>query len=301
MRYGQFSLDFLLPTIERDDVPRRIKDFSELRQILSASRIKDVYCRSPIYFSFTGRGKVWTVKCNNGYLILLPHPNIRNTLLVFFPFLYSASEFPEQIERLINCSSFLTKYNEVLLARIPKTIADEVLAGMNCAKAKVQHVDEKKLDWVYPSYDLSVESLLNPQGAQLSIYRNKINKFRDQGIKEVTAKEVARERRMAVTQINKSWIRIKQKRGTTLRDQGISASDLIGPYRTLARLSEEVTSDIDGIFLKRENVFIAFSFWEKLRNSDTVPSFAAMTSSYEPGLSEYLYRCVAKRVKDQYR
>jgi hypothetical protein len=73
------------------------------------------------------------------------------------------------------------------------------------------------------------------------------------------------------------------------------------PYRALARLSEEVTSDIDGIFLKRENAYIAFSFWEKLRNWHTVPCFAAMTSSYEPGLSEYLYSCIAERVEDRYR
>src|SRR5262249_5315730 len=69
--------------------------------------------------------------------------------------------------------------------------------------------------------------------------------------------------------------------------------------RSLARLSEELTSDIDGIFLQRENVYVAFSFWEKPRNCDTAPCFAAMTSSYEPGLSEYLYRCIAERLADQ--
>src|SRR5258708_9744901 len=166
VRHGQFSVDFLLPTIERDDddVPHRIDDFSELRRILSSSTTEDAYCRSPIYFALTGRGKVWTVKCNEGYLILLPHPNIHNTLLVFFPFVSSASEFMDQIERLNNFSSFLTKYNEVLLARIPETIADEVLAGMNCARPKVQCFYEKKLDWVYPSYDVGVGSLLNSHG-----------------------------------------------------------------------------------------------------------------------------------------
>jgi hypothetical protein len=283
-------------------VPDRINDFSHLRRILSASITEDAYCRSTIYFAFTGRGEVWTIKCDKSHLILLPHPNIRNTLLIFFPFISTASEFAQQIEQLSNFSSFLTKYNEVLLARIPETIAGEVLAGVDCVKGKVQHVDERKLDWVYPSYDLCVESLLNPQGARLSIYRNKIRKFRKQGIEVVTAKEVPpHELRMAVGRINKSWIRTKLRNGTSLRDQGTTTYELMDPYRTLARLSKEVTSDIDGIFLKRENAYIAFSFWERPRNWDTVPSFAAMTSSYEPGLSEYLYRCIAERVEDRYQ
>jgi hypothetical protein len=232
----------------------------------------------------------------------LPHPNIDNTLLVFFPFVSNASELVEQIERLGNFSSFLVEYDEVLLARIPEAIADEVLAGVGCAGAKVQHVDEEKLDWVYPSYDLCVESLLNPRGPRLSIYRNKISKFRKQGIEVITAKEVPPdELRVAVKQINESWIRTKLKSGTSLGDQDITTYELTDPYDTLARLSEEVTSDIDGIFLKRDNVYIAFSFWERPRHGYTVPSFAAMTSSYEPGLSEYLHRCIAERVRDRYQ
>jgi hypothetical protein len=296
MRHSQFSLAPLFESAMSQSEPDRINDFFDLRQILSASATKDAYCRSPLYFSFTGRGNVWTVKCNNGYLILLPHPNITNTLLVFFPFVSSALELTEQIERLRNFSSFLTKYKEVLLARIPETIA----VGIDCAKAKAQHVDERKLDWVYPCYDLSVERLLNPQGPDLSIYRNKIGKFRKHGIEVITAKNLPPHKlRIAVRQINKSWIKLKS--GAWLPDQRITTRELIGPYRALARLSEDVTSDIDGIFLKRENDYIAFSFWEKPRNWDTVPCFASLTSSYEPGLSEYLYRCTAECVKDRYR
>jgi hypothetical protein len=298
---GHPALDLLLSSDERVDAPHRIIDFSDLRRILSSSFTADAYCRSAVYFAFTGRGEVWTISCNAGYLILLPHPNIHNVLLVFFPFASSPSEFMEQIERLSHFPSFLMTYDEVLLARIPEAIADEVLAGMDCATAKVQRVNEKKMDWIFPSYDVSVESLLQPRGAKLSKYRQKIGKFRDKGIAVVNAKELApRELRMAVVRINVSWIRTKLKNDALLRELS-TTSELMDPYRTLARLSEEVTSDIEGIFLKRENVYIAFSFWEKLRNGDTVPCFAAMTSTYEPGLSEYLHRCIAERVKDRYQ
>jgi Phosphatidylglycerol lysyltransferase, C-terminal len=285
MRHGQFS---------RGE-PDRINGFSELRRILSNSIAEDVFCRSPLYFAFTGRAEVWTVQHNNVYLILLRHPNISNTMLVFFPFISSSSELTGQIKILKNCSSFISNY-EVLLARIPEKIA----VSVDCRKAKIQHVDEKILDWAYPSYDLCVESFLNPQGAALSNYRNMIRRFRKQEIQVITAKEIPRcELQMAVKQINDSWILTKQKRGTWLSNQDID--ELKAPYRALADASEDETSDIDGIFLKRENAYIAFSFWEKLRYSYTVPCFAAMTSSYEPGLSEFLLRCIAEHVKDRYR
>jgi hypothetical protein len=292
-----------------DDL-HRIGDFSDLRRILSASATKDAYCRSAIYFAFTGRGNVWTMKCNERHLILLRHPNIDDTLLVFFPFASSASELMEQIEQLSlflkierssHSSSSLGTYSEVLLARIPEKIADKVLA-MDSAAATVQHINEEKLDWAYPSYDLCVKGLVKPQGPEFSIYRNKIRKFCTEGIEVITAKEVPPDEvRVAVRQINESWIRTKLKSGTSIGDQGLTAYELTDPYDALARLSEEVTSDIDGIFLKRDDAYIAFSLWERPRIGDTVPSFAAMTSSYEPGLSEYLHRCIADRVKDRYK
>ena len=104
----------------------------------------------------------------------------------------------------------------MLLARIEQEIAEKVLAGIDCANARFQHVDEKKLDWVYPSYDLCVQSLLNPLGAKFSIYRNKISKFRKQGINIIAAGDmVPREFRTAIARINKSRIRTKMNSGTS--------------------------------------------------------------------------------------
>jgi hypothetical protein len=229
------------------------------------------------------------------------HPNITNTLLVFFPFVSGASELTEQINRLFHFSSSLSGYKEVLLARIEEKIAGQVLADEAHADA-LQPFDEKKLDWVYPSYDICVESLLNPLGPRFSIYRNKIGKFRKQGIEIIPASQMPSPREFcrAITSINKSWIQTKVDSGTLLRED-ITESELKAPYRALIRASKTSTSDIDGIFLKKDNAYIAFSLWETPSIGDTAPSFASMTSSYEPGLSEYLYRCTAERVKDRYR
>jgi hypothetical protein len=288
-----------------DDRLGEIKDFSRLRQILSTSVTEDAYCRSPTYYDFTGRGKGWTLKYKDRYLILVPHPNIRNTLLVFFPFVSTVSEFIDQIKRLGEFRTFLTKYDKVLLARIEEEIANQVLTHEDRASLGLEHFEEEKLDWIYPSYDVCVESLLNPQGAQFGIYRNKIGKFRRQGISVISARDMRpREFCRAIAEVNANWIRTKVKSGILSRDditESELTAELTAPYRALIRASKTLKADIDGIFLKREDDYIAFSLWETPSNWDTVPSFASMTSSYEPGLSEYLYRCTAERVKDRYR
>ncbi len=297
------------PDDSGDDVPDEISDFSNLRSILSASDTQDAYCRSPTYYDFTGRGKGWTVKYTvegeDRYLILVPHPNLRSALLVFFPFVTTYSQLIDRVRHLSRFRKFLARYDKVLLARIEEEIANQVLKHEDCASLGLKRFEEKLLDWIYPSYDLCVESLLSPRGAQFSKYRNKINKFREQGINVVLARDMRpREFCRAIAKVNANWIRTKVKGGILSREN-ITESELTAvlkaPYRALVRASKTLESDIDGIFLKRENDYIAFSLWETPSKWDTAPSFASMTSSYEPGLSEYLYRCTAEHVKDQYR
>jgi hypothetical protein len=86
-----------------------------------------------------------------------------------------------------------------------------------------------------------------------------------------------------------------------VREDATNAPQLKAPYRALIRTSKTSKSDLDGFFLRRRGDYIAFSLWETPSTGDTVPSFASMTSSYEPGLSEYLYRCTAERVIGRYQ
>jgi hypothetical protein len=225
---------------------------------------------------------------------------VKNTLLIFFPFISSTLELVEQIQELGNFTSFLHSFNEVLLARIPESFADQVLKEKaHLHNSRLEQVDEKKLDWAYPSYDVLLENLLDPIGSELKTYRKKVRKFCSGGIDIINLKAMEpRELRLAVTQITQSWTRTKAKGSISFRDPAVY--ELMDPYRALARLSEDVTSRIDGLILRREQAYIAFSFWEAPRkNRHTVPCFAALTFSYEKGLSEYLYRCVAERLTEQ--
>src|SRR5215470_12535380 len=93
--------------INTEGLPDEVTDFTELRKILSKSPTCDVYCRSSLYFAVTGRSRVWTVKQGNNYLIMLPHPNIKRTLLVFFPFICDSIDLVNQLTVLYNCRAFL--------------------------------------------------------------------------------------------------------------------------------------------------------------------------------------------------
>jgi hypothetical protein len=271
-----------------DDVLVEISDFKKLRDILSSSPTRDAYCRSALYYVFTGRGEVWTVKHRNNYLILLRHPNVIDCLLVFFPFVSDVFDLVEQVKALCRCKSFLMGFNEVLLARLPAPVAEglmnKALHLQNTFHCMLENVDEKKLDWAYPSYDVQLQKLLNPEGGKLETYRNKIRKFNQFDVKVIRPESLDEiELRKVVTQINKSWIRTKSKNGSVRPSRGI-LRELIEPYATLVRIHSDITLAIDGLILKRGGGYLAFSFWERSAKGDTVPCFAALPCSYEKGL-----------------
>jgi hypothetical protein len=283
-----------------DDLLVEASDFKKLRDILSSSPTRDAYCRSALYYVFTGRGQVWTIKHRNNYLILLRHPNVIGCLLVFFPFISNAFDLAEQVNALCRYESFLMGFNEVLLARIPAPVAEglmnKALHLQNTFHCMLENVDEKKLDWAYPSYDVQLKKLLTPEGGKLETYRNKIrkfhrfNKFDVKVIRPDCLDEI--ELRKIVTQITKSWIRTKSKNGSVRPSRDI-LRELIDPYAALVRLRRDITLAVDGLILKRGEAYLAFSFWERPANGDTVPCFAALPCSYEKGLSEYLHYCIA--------
>jgi hypothetical protein len=284
-----------------DHAPDDVRDFNKLREILSKSGTRDIYCRSALYFAFTGRGKVWTVRHGDSYLVLVPHPNLFGILLVFFPFVSDVIDLAEQVQALCNCRSFLKKFQEIYLARIPDSVAAEIAKkalGHNSLNCELEVINEARLDWAHPSYDVCLKSLANLGGGKLlAKYRNKVRKFRDQG-KEIIGARILdqQELRKAISQISASWIQTKLNSNNSPRDFGIAIDDLIDPYQALAELSSDLTLEIDGLILKRGGAYIAFSLWETPRNGDIVPCMAAVPRSHEKGLSEYLYYCIAWRL-----
>jgi hypothetical protein len=291
---------------DNDNAPARVDDFNKLRRILSRSRTCDVYCRSSLYFAFTGRGTIWTIRHGDDYLVLVRHPNIVGVLLVFFPFISDAIDLVEQVQALYSCKSFLKQFQEVLLARIPESVAREVetkAVGHNRLDCKLKVVNETKLDWAYPSYDICLERLAHPEGGKLKTYRKKVRKFCDQGVETIKLRTLdLQERRKAVSQVNASWIQSKINNGNSFWNLGGPLRDLKDPYDALAQLNSDITLEIDGLILKRKGAYVAFSLWERPRKGDIVPCMAALPCSYERGLSEYLYCCIAHRLRnDGYR
>jgi hypothetical protein len=279
--------------------PAEVDDFTKLREILSRSSAADVYCRSTLYFAFTGRAKVWTIKDRDNYLVLVRHPNIVSILLVYFPFVSTATDLAEQVRALCNCKSFLTSFQEVRLARIPEPVAIEVLKKDNSLDCRLEIIRETKLDWIYPSYDVCLKGLLEPKGSKLKTYRKKIRKFCDRDIEIVRPKILDQQgRRNAVLGVTKSWIRTKLKSDDALQSFALRR-ELMAPYRALAQLNDNFTLEIDGLILKRRGAYVAFSLWERPSSGDIVPCIAALPYSHEKSLSEYLYYCTARLLESE--
>jgi len=296
-----YNLDSATPVQNDSDTPNEINDFRKLRDILSQSRSEDVYCHSASYFAFTGRGTVWTIKHGDNYLVLVRHPNAIGILLVFFPFISDLVDLTEQVQALCNCKSFLNRFQEVLLARIPESIATEIAkkeVGHNSIDYKLKIIDEVNLDWAYPSYDVCLKRLVGPGESNLKTYRKKVRKFCDQGVEIVEPKAFdQQEWRNAVNHVNTSWIQTKLRSNNSPQNLGVSLADLKDPYRALAEL--DLTLEIDGLILKRKGAYVAFSLWERPRNGGIVPCIAALPCSHERGLSEYLYYCIAHQLLNE--
>jgi hypothetical protein len=287
-----------------------VHDYGKLRELLTESLALDSYCRSALYFALTGRtktgaSKIWIVSYQLKHLILLSHPNIAKTLLVFFPFVATAMDLVTQLDALCKCKKFLSRFegHEIRLARIPKTIAEEFFSEhlAHLLHCKAEQIQEDVLDWVYPSYDIDLQKLLNLEGRKLKIYRKKLRQLLDQPItvhrpRDIDPADVVK----IVRAVNKGWIRTKRSKDLPAQTSyDPSARDLMSCYRAMANFNMKSSIAIDGLILKRGEEFLAFSFWEPPSPGKTVACLAALPVSHEKGLSEYLYYVIAKRLRDE--
>ena len=279
------------------------ENLPDLQKILRASNSEDAYCRSYLYYALTGRGTVWAIEHEDVWIICARHPNISRNLLIFFPFAKDAAQLEAQIRTLSHHPTFLSQFSRVLLARIAETTCNELFFGKKeivLPGTRLRRVSEKVLDWVFPSYDVSLEKLAAGAGSDLACFRNKIRQFDARNVDVIALQEMkSSEIENAIRDISRAWLRnrLARKRGSS----GRGHDDLIGPYDWLAKLNSPdlrcKRPDIDGIFLRRGSEYIAFSLWEEVPSChDTVPSIAALPGSCERGLPEFLRFQMVKKL-----
>jgi hypothetical protein len=274
---------------------------TSLRHLLKESKIPDAYCNSALYYMFTGRGHGWRLSYGKNSIVLLLHPNISDSILAFFPFAHNHADFLYQVGVLANYRSFITKFKNVFLARIPQPINDFTFGehlNIDFGLCHLQRVVEEKLDWAYPSYDVSLERLADPTGGDLALYRKKIRKFRAKEIEIINIKDLARkEIEKIVMEVAQRWVLTKYKQLQWPKDERNRHFDeLLEPYISLTQFKDLDALNIDGLAIRRSDGYIAFSFWETPPVGEIVTCMAALPYSHEKGLSEYLYHCIAKRL-----
>jgi hypothetical protein len=234
-------------------------------------------------------------------MIMVRHPHVKQTLLVFFPFISNVTDFANQIAALASCKLFLNQFQDILLARVPESIATGLFeARINSLSSRLEAVREETMDWAYPSYDICLQSLTEPLGSKLKTYRHKVRTFLDasEAAKVIRFDALShREIRHALRQITAGWVKMRSARNTS--DAG--EFDVGDFYDKMTVLIEDPALRIDGLILKRANAYIAFGLWERRAEGDIVPVFAALPPFREAGLSEYIHYCIACRLlEDRY-
>ena len=281
--------------------------FDRLKEILRSSRSVDAYVRSPLYFAFTGRKRLLYLHSKDFDLIACTHPNDDSTLLLFIPFVYDERSFRSCINAIVRnlqnsqqpeLFEIFRLFDSVHIARVPKSLTGlEEPEGYSIVNG-CQIQREKKLDWIFPSYDVLLSRSVDPVGHRLAVYRNKLNKYRGRGVTAVPFAEVPeKERVWAMRSIAERWAENKLEGGRNGSNLPFSGAELLEPYEYLAALTKNPVFSVDGIFLKRGSEYIAFRLWENSGDyAHTVSSFAALLATYEPGCSEYLHYEAARRL-----
>lgn len=276
-----------------------LQDPLRLQRLLQTSTSRDVYARSALYYWLTGRGNVTRFKNKHGIIISTPHPNIPKASLYFFPFAEQSVDLAQQINDLRRYDKSI-KVDTAYLARIPEAIANEFLEQRDNVIPRhltIERIDEKYLDWAFPSYDISLEKLIEAKGSDMTCFRKKSRKFSEREVSVVPIKALSRlQIRGLIHEISHQWARNSLIHKDALGPTADEAT-LVAPYNWLASfLSEQHQFNgvlFDGIFLKRQDEYIGFGIWEKVSRGTTVPGIAALPKTYEKGLSEYLYLQIA--------
>ncbi len=283
-----------------------------LKQSLSRSEAKDVYVKSPLYYAFTGRNGLWYFQSNGIKFVGCVHPNDNLTRLLFMPFVSDQDSFDLHINAIASnlqggdstpLCKWIYECENVHIARVPKRFIskDDIAGGKFSMKGFVVEVHrESKLDWMFPSYDVSLQSSAYPVGPRLSAYRNKLNKFRARGIDTVVFGDLMETERVnAIQSISERWVENKLTNHKEDTNFSFDYEELLAPYQFIANLTVNRELPVDGIFLKRGNEYLAFWLWENNRRyNDPVPCLAALQATSEPGCCEYLHYQAARRLLD---
>ena len=280
------------------------RHFLDLQRLLAQAPTKDAYAKSALYYALTGRGKVWLI---SGKIVCTNHPNRGDgELLVFFPFAEDHDQLRQQITVLADHEAFLSKFNRVSLARIPEDICAALfLNGMGPRSEMYLHgcfrlnrVEEDSLDWIFPSYDISLPLLSTAVGPRLAGFRNKVRKFDRADVEIIRLNKLdACCVSQAILEVAASWAQARLRKNGVAEPGNEQVLELLSPYIRIANLDYDICQSMDGLFLHRGGEFIGFALWEwPARRRGTVAAVAALTKSYERGFSEYLQFVVAEKL-----
>lgn len=148
---------------------------ARLQKYLDIHRVNcnlDSYSLSPAYYAMTGRKGAWLYEKDDTAVVVCQHPNVNNKVLVF-PEIGKGGVLKYLIEEIS------VPTNGVQLARVPsenvQKLMEELASTTDIATFKA--VEEKVLDWQYPSQILSTKEVGEMKGGAFGRARGRRNKF----------------------------------------------------------------------------------------------------------------------------
>lgn len=132
---------------------------------------KDSYLNSPHYFLLTGRKGLKVVVDDNNSIIFSEHPNLDDETIIFPP---SNKKEVSFLNFLLGSKSNLFK-RKIRIIRCDKIHQDFIDKGIS-EKYKLNTVEEKLLDWKYPSVIISVENVVKMKGKNFKDLRYNVKK-----------------------------------------------------------------------------------------------------------------------------
>lgn len=275
---------------------RKLGDFEKI-ELSAVNRLgdtfnhvasQDPYYISPAYYALTGRRGLWSwTPDDNTTLLLCLHPNLKNTVMIFPPFMQGTANAQQTMQKFLEIMQKTESGLQFQIGRVPANEpVKEALLGVQGFNARV--VDENVLDWAYPvpTYDLT--QMRQRVGGKYAALRQALNsidrKFQvNKPGSRLNLKEIDFNSKQNIFDLNTlvgAWENNAKAKGTHPHVDRYTIEDDTY-FDQLFRMAKVPELNLRGIFLMLDGKPQGFAIWEApVGNTETANVFASQVAIF---------------------
>jgi hypothetical protein len=253
-----------------------------------ASQNKDSYLHSFLYYTITGRKSAWMYKGHGSFLVVCQHPHNPRMLLVFPEVGDQSFELTASVLQKLYRSDHqirLARYKQEDYTSLKASLAKRDFNIVD----RLRIVEEKDMDWKYPTYILDVDKVSDMYGKDFEDVRAKFNKAHKLGVeyRPINKKTVISDMRAAL----KYW------EGSMIAE-GKDTDDMTEFYERFFDLLKIYNGQYDGLlyFIGRRPV--GFTVWDQV-NDDFANGLINLADISITGLSDFQIVTLCRLLKEK--